>query len=102
MAIDLLAPNKRELDAACVQHRVRSLEIFGSAALNKSNAESDIDFLVDFMPMPAGDHAEAYLSLLETLHELFGRPVDLIEVKAIDNPYFLTQVNKSRTLVYAA
>ncbi len=100
--IDLLAPNKRQLDAACTQHRVRSLEVFGSAAVNKANAESDIDFLVDFLPMPAGDHAEAYLSLLETLQELFGRPVDLIELKAIDNPYFLKRVNESRKLVYAA
>jgi uncharacterized protein len=103
MAIaELLTERNEDLAALCARHRVQSLEVFGSAVNGDFKSDSDVDFLVRFLPMSAGDHAEAYLDLLESLQGLFGRPVDLIEVNAIENPYFLKRVNESRKLVYAA
>jgi predicted nucleotidyltransferase len=103
MAIgEFLTERTRDLPALCARHHVQSLELFGSAANGDFTADSDVDFLVQFQPMSPGDHARAYLELLESLQELFGRPVDLIEVNAIENPYFLKRVNESRKLVYAA
>jgi uncharacterized protein len=88
----------------CERYRVRKLEIFGSAATGSGfdTATSDVDFLVEFQPLEPPEHAAAYSGLLRALDEMFGREVDLVEAAAISNPYFLTAVNKSRSLLYAA
>jgi hypothetical protein len=38
---------------------------------------------------------------MEELQKIFGRPVDLVELRAIRNPYFLQAVEQTRTLLYA-
>jgi len=91
------------LERICRHYRVRRLELFGSAALHRDDPEkSDLDFLVDFEPLPTGEYADAYFGLLEGLEKLFGRPVDLVVESAIKNPYFRESVNRTKTLVYAA
>lgn len=92
-----------EMVAACRRHHVRRLELFGSATGSEFDASSsDIDFLVEFAPLPAGAYFEHYFELLEELSKLTDRPVDLVVARAIRNPYFLESVNRSRELVYAA
>ena len=59
-------------------------------------------FLVDFLPLQAGEHADAYFGLLEALEELLDRRVDLVMARAIKNPYFLEAIRSCRTVVYAA
>jgi len=36
------------------------------------------------------------------LMRLFGRPVDLVMIRAIRNPYFLQEIEPTRVLLYAA
>ena len=92
-----------EVLGLCTKHRVARLEIFGSATKGTFDpAASDLDFLVQFEEMSPGDHAHAYFGLLRDLKRLFSRNVDLVEARAIDNPYFLESIKKSRTLLYAA
>ncbi len=92
-----------EISAICRRYRVRSLEVFGSAAGARFDPEtSDIDFVVEFMPMLPAEHAKAYLGLAEDLEHLFGRPVDLVEPSAIRNPFFRQSVDETQVLVYAA
>ena len=43
-----------------------------------------------------------YFDFLEELKGLFGCDVDLVEVGAMSNPYFIDAVNRTRTLLYAA
>jgi predicted nucleotidyltransferase len=77
--------------------------VFGSAATGDfDERSSDIDLLVDFEDMPFADRADAYLGLLTGLEALFGRPIDLVEVGAIRNPYIRQDIEQSRTLLYAA
>ena len=49
-----------------------------------------------------GEHADAYFGMLEALQDLFERNIDLVEIKAITNPYFLESINRTRTVLYAA
>lgn len=93
-----------ELNKLCARHRVRRLELFGSATtIERFEPEtSDLDFLVEFQDMSPGEHAEAYFGLLEDLQDLFQKPVDLVEVKAVTNPYFLDSINRTRKVIYAA
>ncbi len=89
--------------ALCRRHRVRRLEVFGSAAKGTFDRhDSDFDFLVDFFPLTPAESAEAYFGLLEDLQSLLGRPVDLVMVQAVTNPYFLRAIEGSREVLYAA
>jgi predicted nucleotidyltransferase len=102
--IDHVKNHNEDIANLCKQFNVKSLELFGSA-LNKEDFDpqnSDIDFLVEFEPMDAVRHAKAYFGLLQALQDLFSRNIDLIEIKAVENPYLLESINKSRSQIYAA
>lgn len=95
--------HRAELKALCRRFQVRRLELFGSAATEHFRPDSsDLDFLVEFEPGPARGSADRYFGLLESLQELFGRPVDLVVASAIDNPYFRQAVERTKMLLYAA
>jgi uncharacterized protein len=85
------------LKAIARQHRVKRLELFGSAARGES--ANDHDFLVEFEPMPALEHGRAYFALLHALELEVGK-VDLIELDAVKNPYFLESIKQDRVLLY--
>ncbi len=92
-----------ELQRLCRVHHVRSLELFGSAVGESFDpASSDLDFAVEFDPLPPGKRADTYFDLLEGLTELFGRPVDVVMVSAVRNPYFRRQLDDTKVPVYAA
>ena len=92
-----------ELGGLCAKHGVRRLELFGSAAGESFDPEaSDLDFLVEFQDLTPGQYADAYFGLLEGLEGLFNKSVDLVESKAIRNPYFLQAIERTRVLLYAA
>ncbi len=100
---ELIETHREELTRLCRQFQVRRLELFGSAAGERFDAtRSDLDFLVDLLPMPPGAHARAYFGLLEALQDLFQRHIDLVEIGAIRNPYFQASVDRTRVLLYAA
>ena len=99
-----IARKKDELGELCRQHGVVRLEVFGSAARGADfdPKSSDADFLVEFRL--DGDRAplRQYFDFAEALRRILGRPVDLIEADAIQNPYLRATIDKSRELVYAS
>ena len=99
----LLDAHQAELERLCRRFLVRRLELFGSAATGRYvSGTSDLDFLVEFEPAARGAYADTYFGLLESLQQLFGRPVDLVVAAAIQNPYFRESVDQTKALVYAA
>lgn len=102
--IPLIDQHRDELHRLCQQFRVRRLELFGSAARGEGAhaAVSDLDFLVEFLPLREGEHADAYFGLLAGIEDLFERPIDLVMTRAIRNPYFQQSVDRTRTVLYAA
>ena len=100
---DLLEHYDAQLNALCKKHQVRTLEVFGSAASGTWDATtSDLDFLVDFLPLSPGQGADAYFGLLFDLEDLFHRKIDLVEARAVKNAYFLASINQNRKVLYAA
>ena len=98
----LIETKRAELAQLCTQYHVRRLELFGSATVERFDPDtSDLDFLVEFQDLSPREHADAFFGLLEELQKIFGRPVDLVELRAIRNPYFLQAVEQTRTLLYA-
>ena len=99
----LIAQNLAELNRLCREHRVRRLELFGSVTTNDyDQLSSDLDFLVEFENLEPRAYAEAYFGLLDALTALFKKPVDLVAISAIKNPYFLRGIEANRALLYAA
>jgi hypothetical protein len=99
--VDRLQKHQPALIKLCKAHKVKSLYAFGSVLSDNFNAESDIDLIVDFASMEVEDYADNYFDFKFSLQELFKRPIDLLEEKAIKNPYFRESVNQKRQLVYA-
>lgn len=99
----LIEQHRKSIEELCRRYHVRRLELFGSATREDFKvAESDLDFLVEYLPLNPGQHADAYFGLLAALEDVFQRPIDLVMTRAIKNRFFLESVNKTRTELYAA
>ena len=91
---------KGDIKELCKQNRVRSLYVFGSVLTEKFNDKSDIDLLVDIDSDDPLDYADNYFNLKFALQELFKRPIDLLESKAMKNPYIIRNIDRSKFLIY--
>ncbi len=102
--IGVIEEHKEEVQRLARRFGVRRLDVFGSAVVEDrfDPARSDLDFVVEFEPMDPVDHARAYFGLLAALQDLFSREIDLIEIKAVTNPYLLESIGKGRRQIYAA
>ncbi|HEY2932250.1 MAG TPA: nucleotidyltransferase domain-containing protein [Acidobacteriota bacterium] len=102
--IPIIEQKREQIGRLCRKYRVKRFELFGWAAEGRQfdAQQSDLDFLVEFLALQSGQHADMYSGLLESLQELFDRSVDLVVAGAIRNHYFLEKVNQTRTMLYAA
>lgn len=97
--LELVREKLPEIAEACRRYHVRQLELFGSAAAGNFKPEtSDLDFLVVFQH----GHSADSLSLLIDLQDLFGRDVDVIDIRVARNPFFVAEALKHREIVYVA
>lgn len=101
--IPAITGHRAEIEKLCQEFHVQRLDLFGSA-LNDSfdSHHSDLDFLVEFRPLPSGGYASSFFGLKHALEQLLGRPVDLVVASAIRNPYFRQSVEQNKALLYAA
>lgn len=99
-----IAEKKMDLVELCRRYDVVRLEVFGSAARGTdfNRESSDADFLVEFDPDSSLPPFDRYFDLVEEMRAVLGRSVDLIEDRAIRNPYLRVAIDKSRELVYAS
>lgn len=87
---------------ACERYGVARLRIFGSALTDRFDPEhSDVDFLVDYSP-GAERTFSALFAMRDELGQIVGRPVDLLDVRTVRNPYFASAAFGSAQDVYAA
>ena len=95
---------QEQVKAICASHHVKKLLLFGSALTDRFNPEtSDVDLLVEFLPMAATEHARHYFRLMEELQDAYGLPVDLLAPGgAIRNPYFRASLEENQLILYAA
>ena len=99
---EMTEQQKRQLAELCRRFEVKRLDLFGSATTDEFKAESDLDFVVEFVPEGWEGAADRYFGLLFALEELFGRKIDLVTRRSIRNPFFRRGVESTRRLVYAA
>jgi len=72
--------NRRETRAGCCDFAPRILRSLpGAVRLGDEfdPVRSELDFVVDFEPLPEGAYANTYFGLIAALERIFERPVDL-------------------------
>jgi predicted nucleotidyltransferase len=77
-AIDILRRHREALQARGVQHAA----LFGSAARDEADNESDIDVLIELDPA-FGIDLFAYVGLTRYIAGMFDTPVDVVDVDAL-------------------
>ena len=98
--MDLIERNIEKIRDLCLKHKVDRLFVFGSVVTNRFKIDSDIDLIVDFKEVDLYDYADNYFDLKFSLESLFSREVDLLEDKAIKNPYLRQSIDSSKQLIY--
>lgn len=89
-----------QIAALCAKYKVKSLFAFGSITQNELKPESDIDFLVDIEGRDPIAYSDNYFALKFQLEQLFNRPIDLLEQRAMKNQYLQQRIDHSKVLVY--
>ena len=98
--MNIVEKNIDKLIKLCKKYKVEKLYVFGSVITERYTKESDIDLLVIFGDVDIKNYADNYFDLKFSLEDLFKRKIDLLEEKAIKNPFFKKSINKSKELIY--
>ena len=99
--IPILKDNIQSLVEICKRHHVSKLFVFGSAISGKFDAtHSDIDLVVELLPMPPEEKGEHLLELWDELEALLQRKVDLLTDQPIKNPFLRKDIEQSKRLIY--
>jgi hypothetical protein len=98
--VNLIEKNIDTVRDLCSKHSVGKLFAVGSILTDQFQKNSDIDFIVDFQGVDLYDYADNYFDLKFSLEKLFKRDVDLLEDKAINNPYLRQSLDLSKQLIY--
>lgn len=102
-ALPLTKPQLAVITAACSQHHVSRLYVFGSLLRpDYRPGQSDIDLLVEFQPLEPTELVDAYFGLEEQLTGSLGTPVDLVMATARRNPIVQADIDATKQLLYAA
>lgn len=84
----------------CRTFGVSRLWVFGSALSDRFDpSRSDVDFLVEESDTPR-DYVRHFFPFEQELAAVVGRPVDVVEPRAVRNPFFRASFEKSKVLIY--
>lgn len=99
----LIAARRSDIADICRHHQVARLDVFGSAARGTDfdPERSDADFLVEFATDAQTDLG-GWFSVQTEFERVLGRGVDLVEYRAVRNPYVRADIERSREVVYVA
>jgi predicted nucleotidyltransferase len=89
-----------DINKLCKHHKVKRLYAFGSVLTNRFSKLSDVDLIVDFDKIDVDQYADNYFDFKFSLQEILKHPIDLLEEKAIKNPYLKKAISQKRQLVY--
>jgi predicted nucleotidyltransferase len=89
-----------ELEAFRRRWRVASLALFGSVVREDFRPDSDVDVLVTFDD-GAGWSLADMVRMKDELTDIFGRDVDLVEERALRNPFRRRAILREKEVLLA-
>lgn len=89
-----------QIQRLCENYKVRTLYSFGSVNSSRFTKESDIDLMVEFETNDPFEYSDNYFDLKFELEKILNREIDLLESKAIKNPFLRENIDKSKILIY--
>ena len=92
---------KDKIAEFCRRNHIRRLAFFGSVLRDDFTPESDVDVLVVFQDDAERDLFD-HMKAEEELKQIFGRDVDLVEKRAIRNPFRRHHILSNCEVIYAA
>lgn len=96
----LIETYKNQIQRVCENYKVKSLYSFGSVNTTRFTKDSDVDLMVDFITSDPIEYSDNYFDLKFELEKIFNRSIDLLENKAIKNPFLRENIDKSKVLIY--
>jgi len=100
-ATELVKRKQAQIAELCRLNQVARLDLFGSATRPTFDAQaSDFDFLVEFATDTPEGAADRFFGLKHGLSAILGRTVDLVDLAAAKNPYFLQAIAHDRLAIY--
>ena len=100
----LIELNMDKIIALCKKYKVAKLWVFGSILTPRFNADSDVDFSVDFdaetIKNDCLDWAEIFFGFMHELENIIGRRIDLVCDDNIRNPHFRQELDSTKQLIY--
>jgi predicted nucleotidyltransferase len=79
--IETLRQEKESILEIALKYHAGNVRLFGSVARGDEQADSDIDFLVDFHP---GSTLFDQVGLIDALSNKLGRKVDVVSARALN------------------
>ena len=95
-----LPVDRRRIEAFCRKWKVKELSLFGSVLTEDFRPDSDVDVLAVF-DEHAGWSLYDIVDMTDELKEIFGRDVDLVEKRALRNPFRKHHILKTHEVIYA-
>jgi hypothetical protein len=93
--------DRDRLSAFCRKWRIREFALFGSVLREDFRLDSDVDVLVTFEE-DAPWNLWHIVEMKDELREIFGREVDLLEKRALRNPFRKREILETHEVIYAA
>ena len=83
----------------CDRWKIVEFALFGSVLRDDFRPDSDIDVLIRFVPNPDWDLFHL-MDMQRELEALFGRKVDLLEKRQLQNPFRRAEILKTHQVIY--
>jgi hypothetical protein len=96
----IIIPRKK-IAAFCERWGVTEFSLFGSVLRDDFRPDSDVDVMLVIKPdAPIGLFELAEMKI--ELQDMFNRPVDLVEIEGLRNPYRRREILRTAKVIYAA
>ncbi len=97
----ILTDNLNKIEKYCDEYNVKQLYAFGSVCTKNFNEKSDIDLLINFQKnISVEKYTDNYFILHELFEKVLKRPIDLLTINMLENPFFIKVMEKTKTLIY--
>ena len=91
----------KKITVFCKKWNIAEFAVFGSVLRDDFRQDSDVDVLVTFGP-GGGITFDNRVDMQDELKAIFNREIDLVEKKAISNPFRRYSILTTKEVLYAA